>query len=105
VKTRSVIAHCLLALLLLLSQQLAAVHAVSHIGDARTHSTQEKQLPADQVCAQCLAFASIGSALTGHAPAFVGNGVDDAVDVTMPHDRARPEAFRAFQSRAPPAFA
>jgi hypothetical protein len=105
VKARSVIAHWLLALSLLLSQQLAAVHAVSHIGGALAHTTQEKQLPADQACAQCLAFASIGSALTGHPLAFAGNGVGDAIDISVPHNRARPDAFRAFQSRAPPAFA
>jgi hypothetical protein len=105
VKPRSIIAHCLLALLLLLSQQLAAMHAVSHIADARAHSSQEKQLPVDQACAQCLAFAQIGSALTGHAFVFADNSIDDAVRIAAPHQRVRAESFNAFRSRAPPALA
>jgi hypothetical protein len=105
VKPRSIIANWLLALLLLLSQQLATMHAVSHIADARAHSTQEKQLPADQACSQCLAFAQIGSALTGHTFTFADNGIDEAVRIAAPPQHARAESFHAFRSRAPPALA
>jgi len=105
VKPRSVIAHCLLALLLLISQQLAVMHSVAHVADARTHTTQDKHLPADQACAQCLAFAQIDSTLTGSSLTLHDIGVDDAARVTVPRARFGPISFLASRSRAPPAIA
>jgi hypothetical protein len=106
VRTPSVIAHWLLALSLLVSQQLALVHAVSHIADARPptsqHTPQNKQLPAEQSCAQCLAFAQIGSALTGSTLPAQAAGIDDAVNVVPPAGRLGPDIFSAFHPRAPP---
>jgi hypothetical protein len=109
-RTRSLIVRWLLALLLLvsllMSQQLAVVHAVSHIADARPHTSQHKQqnkqLPAEQSCAQCLAFAQIDSALTGSALPAQTTGIDVAVSLVPAAGRLGPDSFSAFHSRAPP---
>jgi hypothetical protein len=105
VKTRSVIVRWLLALLLLVSQQLAVVHAVSHISDARPHASQHKRQdkqPAEQSCAQCLAFAQIDSAINGSTIPAIDTGVAEAVRVVARARRAGTDTFSAFRSRAPP---
>lgn len=104
-KTRSALAHWLLALLLLLSQQLATVHGLSHLSDARNRTTQEKQLPADQACAQCVAFAQVGTGLTGKPFVLADLGVDEAAGPVAARTGPAAVAFTAFRSRAPPAAA
>ena len=102
-KRRQSILPALLALLLLLSQQLGFAHAVSHISDPPRYSTSHgKQLPIEQACEQCLAFAQIGSALPTHVFSLT---VDTARDAAIPATSSSvlyPRPIRAFQSRAPP---
>lgn len=101
-RIRRSIQHGLLALLLLLSQQMGIAHAVSHLSDASHKTSQNKQLPIEQTCGQCLAYAQIGSALTGPsvlplvqaAPALV-------IDTVLPQHFS-PRTVFAFHSRAPP---
>jgi len=93
----------MLSLLLLLSQQMGIVHAVSHLSDlVRPKTSQHKQLPIEQTCGQCLAFAQIGSALTSTAVlplavAVTSVQIDNAVAQYF-----SPGTIHAFQSRAPP---
>jgi hypothetical protein len=53
------------------------------------------------VCIECVAFAQIGSALTGVVPAFAAGAppIEVAAAPVRIHD---PEFIPAFQSRAPP---
>ena len=98
--------HVLLSLLLLLSQQMGIAHAVSHLSDVRQdgrqQTSQNKQLPIEQTCEQCLAYAQLGSGLTS-APALplvqpvAGLVIDDATAQYF-----SPRTVFAFQSRAPP---
>jgi len=101
----------LLSLMLLLSQQMAIAHAVSHwtgtLAPAAERQTGDSELSSafahDRSCAQCLAFAQLGFAV-GHAPRqFVppeevseqGQGsASNTVCTRVP---------RLFDSRGPPA--
>jgi hypothetical protein len=95
----------LLALLLLGSQQMGFAHAVSHLSDNSRHTQQNKQLPIEQVCDQCLAFAQIGSALTNLALLVLADAAP--VSVPLPHVSPvlLPRAPCVFHSRAPPVLA
>jgi hypothetical protein len=114
----------LLSLLLLMSQQMAISHAMTHWaggsreGSVQLHKTQlhkpaskdrERGISAafaqDQTCQQCLAFAQIASAVGSPARTFVADdsGAYAAGERATVSDHAR-TAF-PFQSRAPPSFA
>lgn len=94
----------LLALALLLAQQGAVWHALSHLRAAPSPSQQDKQLPHSETCAQCMAFAHIGAAATSTIPPFA------LPDPAPAQPLAIRVVFRAthnahYLSRAPPAFA
>lgn len=105
--------HVLLAVLLVLSQQLGMAHAVSHWSDFRLGS--EKQLATDvdgnglsaglaldHNCSECAAFVSLASAI--HTPSFTFPSVDYSAPqagVALPQ-RTDARAARAYDSRAPP---
>jgi hypothetical protein len=106
------ILNALLALLLVLSQQLGMAHAVSHWSDYRHGSEQQAigsgetalspGLALDHNCSQCAAFASLASAI--HTPSFsfpaVAYSAPYAAAVShAPHCAA---GARAYDSRAPP---
>jgi hypothetical protein len=101
VKIRQTLFSALLALLLLMTQQMGLAHSVSHL--SRSHATsQEKQLPIGQVCDQCLAFAQIGSALTGHAFSAAADApLALVLDVNFTQI-IDPVTVCVFHSRAPP---
>lgn len=102
-KIRPALRHALLALLLLLSQQLGVTHAVSHLSAPPQRASQDQQLPVDQSCEQCLAFASIGSALTNPPFVFLVGPAHYALPVALPSGNFVPRTIAAFRSRAPPA--
>lgn len=108
VKSRSLLAHLMLALLLLFSQQMAIAHAVTHVGDGRgqtsPQSAKEKQLAAHETCAQCLAFAQVGSGLATASLLFLDHGADAAGYDRVRHASSSLAPLRAFQPRAPPFF-
>ncbi len=100
-KTRHILLRVLLALLLLVSQQMAMAHVVSHLSSSHSESSG-KQVAGDQYCGDCLAAAQLGSATTNTAipiPADAGPAVAPPLHVA--------HLFLAgtacpFQSRAPP---
>lgn len=58
-----------LPLLLLFTQQMAAVHEIGHFSDEIAKSkTGEKQTPANKFCDQCFGFSSIAGAVTSEPP-------------------------------------
>jgi len=102
----------MLALLLVLSQQLGMAHAVSHWSDYR-HAGEQVQLQdadgnlsaglaLDHNCSQCLAFAQLASAVNSPDYSF------PAQASSAPHGLAAgtPSPCRrttcGYQSRAPP---
>ena len=105
--------HVLLAVLLVLSQQLGMAHAVSHWSDFR-HGSEQQQLAdidgnglsaglaLDHNCSQCAAFASVATAI--HTPSFTFPSVDynaPQAGVPLPQLHGARTA-RAYDSRAPP---
>lgn len=101
VKSRSSFLHLLFALLLLLAQQLAMTHAISHI-DVPQSATQEKHLPEAGHCDQCLSFSSLGTAVsTTHQNNFAS--LYQQVRIQPDFDgQVFPLRQLAFHSRAPP---
>jgi hypothetical protein len=100
--TRSV-AHIALVLLLLFSQQLGIAHAVSHLSPEKTSSTtNDKRLPAELQCDQCLAFAAIGSALGASQHAFFCAMQAEGMAIPNTASALLSTKHRAFDSRAPP---
>ncbi|WP_374581025.1 hypothetical protein [Pseudoduganella sp.] len=107
------ILHVLLALLLVLSQQLGMAHAVSHWSDYRHGSEQQQAvdggegglsagLALDHNCSQCAAFASLASAI--HTPSFTFPSLEytaPQAGVALAAAHAG-RSVRAYDSRAPP---
>jgi hypothetical protein len=103
----------LLSLLLLVSQQMAIAHAVSHwSGRAAPAPVAHKQQPGerslseaialDQSCSQCLAFAQIGG-MVGSAPfGFVPAEPGTEALCADPGNPAGARTVCAYRSRAPP---
>jgi hypothetical protein len=59
----------LLSLLLVIAQQGAVAHEISHYVDNVKQSQQKnKQSPADKLCEKCLAFAQIAGAVHAEPP-------------------------------------
>jgi hypothetical protein len=109
----------LLSLLLLMSQQMAISHAMTHWaggsreGGSQLHKRagqdQERGISAafaqDKTCEQCLAFAQIAAAVGSPARTFVSD--DSAACAAGERATVSIHARTAFpfQSRAPPSFA
>lgn len=90
----------LLAAALVMGQQGAAVHALSHIGEA-LGSQQDKQAPHNGACDQCVAYADLGSALPAGDAIPPALQVDSAVRGIDPARPASPE-LRLPRARDPP---
>jgi hypothetical protein len=105
VKIRRVFAHIAFAFLLLISQQLGMTHAISHISsEIGAGASQKKQLPAELQCEQCLAFASLGSALTGDPPSVAQQFLPSAEPLAASQLEPLPSSPRPFDSRGPPSL-
>ena len=100
----------LLSLLLLVSQQLASAHAMSHVatqpdGTAQSVPAESKDLSSvfaqDQSCMQCLAFAQLGGPpshpVSYHLPELMSCAVSPERALA-----AGAATILAFQSRGPP---
>ena len=97
---RFLLAHSVLALLLLFSQQHAAVHRLLHAVQA-THPKAEGAL--DRHCAECGALSALDAAApvaTLTALALQGAGTSGLA--TLHADAPRAASWPAFHSRAPP---
>jgi hypothetical protein len=108
----------LLSLLLLLSQQMAISHAMTHWAGSRGGAAQLHKpfaqhdqrgvgaaFAQDQTCEQCLAFAQIASAVGSSPRCFA---FDSAATCAVGPSATQPGCARTtcvFQSRAPPSFA
>jgi hypothetical protein len=110
---RRSITHFLLSLLLLVSQQMAMSHVITHCGDlvATAEPSQaadgalSEAIAKDQSCGHCLTFAQLASAVgdTPRASAPSTAGSQAAVPNLDPAFCAR--TVCAFHSRAPPSAA
>ena len=113
--TRRSFIRVLLSLLLLMSQQMAISHAMTHWAGARDGVARLQKAPGqherraalaqDQTCEQCHAFAQIAGAVGTPLRCFVPDGA--ATCATGP-SATQPGCARttcAFQPRAPPSFA
>jgi hypothetical protein len=111
--TRRSVIRLLLSLLLLMSQQMALSHSVTHWRMAPALAEQRgggdanlsKALAQDQWCDQCLAFAQIAGSVGSDSRAFAPfNPGADAIAAKA--ERAFcPRTVCAFRSRAPPVLA
>lgn len=115
--TRQAFNRILLSLLLLITQQMAASHAMSHwtaamglgkgAATAQAHQAAEtsdlsRAFALDQSCDQCLAFAQLVGPLSNTPRAFVP---PDMVAIAIATAVGQPACARticAFRSRAPP---
>jgi hypothetical protein len=106
--TRRSILRVLLSLLLLVSQQMAITHVITHWSGQRTVAAAprddglSKVAAKDPVCGQCLAFAQIAGAADRGARGFAPS---EPRGDARPSPRERTSVARtvcAFRSRAPP---
>lgn len=115
------IVHLLLSLLLLVSQQLALAHAVSHLDGLRqqgaaqaaagggAHGPQRQDVQGDpdtpalhEFCAECAADAQFDVALPLPEHAFPALQAVAATAAARCSNGVRPRAIRPFQPRGPP---
>ena len=107
------IVHVLLSLLLLVSQQMAFAHALSHwtrkLGARATltldaESDLASAVAQDGSCSQCLAFAKMGSAIGGAPPQFASPDLRSEPALPGAAFATPARTVCVFDSRAPPAF-
>ncbi|MBV7534542.1 hypothetical protein KW842_02060 [Duganella sp. sic0402] len=107
---RRYIVHALLALLLLLTQQLGVTHVYSHWSEAEQsarlseedQAKHRKRVAVHKVCAECVTVAQMGAAITS-APLTLALSTLSTGPVTL--QLTLPACERTicvFQSRAPP---
>ncbi len=107
--TRQALIRILLSLLLLVSQQMASTHVITHLANSVERSNGplatddlSSAFAQDQSCSQCLAFAQIAGAL-GSAAHGLQRVAPASLDIKArtAHCFAAPLTL-AFHSRAPP---
>ena len=100
--TRQAFIRVLLSLLLLVSQQMASSHAMSHLAGSISRDDSSSLLAQDQSCQHCLAFAQLAGPLASTPPAFVlPRQTASVIDLVEVRD-AGARIILAFQSRGPP---
>lgn len=92
----------LLALLLLAAQQAGWTHGLSHLGERYDSVSLAKQVPADKLCQQCLAFAQVGAALQRAPSNLVALPLENCILAMHPTRLVVVRLHCGFQSRAPP---
>jgi hypothetical protein len=112
--TRRNMIRVLLSLLLLISQQMAFSHVITHWsgqrGAAAGHAARgdgsvSDAFAKDQVCSQCLAFAQISGAVGTTPRSFAPPASPSGAIVGAPEHTVDARTVVAFRSRAPPASA
>ncbi|MFN3398354.1 MAG: hypothetical protein ACK4ZS_07450 [Sulfurimicrobium sp.] len=94
----------LLAFALLLAQQGAAMHALSHLAEPLpSHSQQDKHLPHSPACEKCVAYAGVGSAVAASGLALPPAAMGETLFAVEPGGRL-PQSVRHYHSRAPPSL-
>jgi hypothetical protein len=109
--TRRNMIRVLLSLLLLISQQMAFSHVITHWsgqrGAAAGHVVRgdgsvSDAFAKDQVCSQCLAFAQIAGAVGNTPRSFAPPAVPSGAISPAPEHSIDARIVVAFRSRAPP---
>ncbi|NHZ80265.1 hypothetical protein F2P44_13420 [Massilia sp. CCM 8695] len=115
--TRQFAIRLLLSLLLLISQQMATTHVMSHWNTASAASQALAQaqpqpdgdgsalsraIARDQSCDQCLAFAQLAGPLASHAHGFVLADAGLTLAASISPQAARARTLNAFEPRGPP---
>ena len=90
----------LLILLLLLAQQAAYAHAISHLGK---QPPAKEQLAHSKLCDKCVSFEKISGVAPASVPAFVSLDLIFAQPLHADY-LFSPRTVAAFHSRAPPVF-
>lgn len=94
----------LLAILLVLVQQIGYAHALSHFAnpDAPRPARSDTQHLAEKVCVQCAVHAQLGSPLPSHGVSIPLVAIGYAQAAVEPHRIFLPASSPPFLSRAPP---
>ncbi len=105
------IVHVLLALLLLLTQQIGVTHAYTHWSGAEQQNVQltdedqaehRKRVAVHKVCSECVSVAQMGAAITS-SPLTLAISTLSTGPVTIQATLAACQRTTCvFQSRAPP---
>ena len=112
------VVHVLLALLLLVSQQMAFAHAMSHwtgkmgaataaaaaVAGFEAGSDLSSSVAQDGSCSQCLAFAEMGAAIGSTPRQFVPLDPQAERDGPFATVQAARRTVCVFHSRAPPSI-
>ena len=109
---RQIFVRVLLSLLLLLSQQMASAHALSHLA-GKIGDVQQLHIVAgdddvstaaalDQSCNQCLGFAQLAGPLASTYRAFVAGDAAAVMVAARAVQAICDRTVCVFQSRAPP---
>jgi hypothetical protein len=109
--------HVLLSLLLLVSQQMAFAHAMSHwtgkIGSTHpnaafvqldTDNELSSAVAQDRSCSECLAFAQMASAIGSTPRKYAPPDLRVERILALATSEAAPRTVCVFHSRAPPSF-
>jgi len=109
--------HVLLSLLLLVSQQMAFAHAMSHwsgklgtphlafvVDPAGADKDLSSSVAQDQSCSQCLVFAQMASAIGSTPRQFAPLDRQGERVTAFVTTEAAPRTVCVFHSRAPPSF-
>lgn len=109
---RQAIVRVLLSLLLLMSQQMALAHAMSHWtgsleGAPLVHQVDDDgslsaAIAQDQTCQQCLAFAQIATPLGSTPRSFAAADTASSALLATDTQAACARTVCVFRSRAPP---
>ncbi len=97
---KTLLGRSLLALALLLGQQHAALHWLSHAVEA-THAKAGTPAPSEH-CDECLAVAGLGAAATSTSPELPAAPAAHVESARAADARAALAPRLAFRSRAPP---
>ena len=110
--------HVMLSLLLLVSQQMAFAHAMSHwtgkIGSTHpnaalvqldTDNDLSSAVAGDRSCSDCLAFAQMASAIGSTPRQFAPLDLQTERILALATTERAPRTVCVFHSRAPPSFA
>ena len=96
----TVLARCVLALLLLVAQGQAATHWVTHLAEAK-HVKPVGSTPTNH-CDECLTLSALGAAATSTGTALPACVARHAPSEHAATDRAQQALRLAYHSRAPP---
>lgn len=102
VKTGRLLSLVILVFLLLLAQHQAFAHAIFHLSGSSSVNRENRQLPIDPVCEQCLVLAQAVSGLNSDPILFSGGTAAPEISSVGTAPIQFAQKVRCFQPRAPP---